>query len=114
MPKSIECLSEQLSQYLEAFRACLMCFLAEQRAADPQLHLACGDVSRSIQHQHRLILLLCLEDRFKEGCSIDHCLPVQPQEPSIMRRLKLYISNNTAQRERHCIVPGWNLTMLRG
>ena len=50
--------------------ACLMCFLEEQRAADPELHLTCGDVRRNIQHQHRLNLLQWLQDRFNEGCPI--------------------------------------------
>jgi hypothetical protein len=52
--------------------ACLMCFLEEQRAADPDSSLSCGEVRRNIQHQHRLNLLLWLENRFKEGCSLDH------------------------------------------
>ena len=51
--------------------ACLMCFLEEQRAAVPEQHLTCGDVRRSIQHEHRMNLLLWLEDRFKDGCSIE-------------------------------------------
>jgi hypothetical protein len=50
--------------------ACLMCFLEEQRAVNPELWLTCGDVRRNIQHQHRLNLLHWLEDRFKDGCSI--------------------------------------------
>ncbi|TFG71221.1 MAG: hypothetical protein E4H27_05070 [Anaerolineales bacterium] len=50
--------------------ACLMCFLEEQRAVNPELRLTCGDVRRNIQHQHHLNLLHWLEDRFKDGCSI--------------------------------------------
>ena len=51
--------------------ACLMCFLEEQRAAVPEQHLTCGDVRRSIQHEHRMNLLLWLEERFKDGRSIE-------------------------------------------
>jgi hypothetical protein len=48
--------------------ACMMCFLEELRAADPDLSLTCGDVRHAVQYQHRLNLLHWLEDRFKEGC----------------------------------------------
>jgi len=51
--------------------ACLMCFLEEQRSADLERRLTCGEVRRFIQYQHRLNLLRWLEDRFKEGCSIE-------------------------------------------
>jgi hypothetical protein len=51
--------------------ACLMCFLEELRAIDPELYLTCGEVRRNIQHQHRLNLLRWLEDRFNNGCSIE-------------------------------------------
>jgi hypothetical protein len=45
--------------------ACLRCFLEEQRNADPDQQLTCGDVRRNLQHQHRLNLLSWLENRFK-------------------------------------------------
>jgi len=51
--------------------ACLMCFLEEQRALNPNQFLTCGDVRRDLQHQHRRNLLLWLQERFKEGCSVD-------------------------------------------
>ena len=51
--------------------ACLMCFLEEQRAVDPDQCLTCGDVRRILQYQHRLNLLHWLQDRFSEGCSLD-------------------------------------------
>ena len=51
--------------------ACLMCFLEEQRTADPDQQLTCGDVRRDLQHQHRLNLLAWLENRFNQGCSIE-------------------------------------------
>lgn len=51
--------------------ACLMCFLEEQRALEPDRLLTCGDVRRNLQHQHRLNLLLWLQQRFNDGCSLD-------------------------------------------
>ena len=51
--------------------ACLLCFLEEQRTVDQDQYLTCGDVRRNIQHQHRLNLLHLLDDRFKQGFSID-------------------------------------------
>jgi hypothetical protein len=51
--------------------ACLLCFLEEQRTVDQDQYLTCGDVRRNIQHQHRLNLLHWLDDRFKQGFSID-------------------------------------------
>jgi len=51
--------------------ACLLCFLEEQRTLDQDHHLTCGEVRRNIQHQHRLNLLLWLQERFQEGCSLD-------------------------------------------
>jgi len=51
--------------------ACLMFFLEEQRALDQAQALTCGDVRRNLQHQHRLNLLLWLQERFKEGYSVD-------------------------------------------
>jgi hypothetical protein len=51
--------------------ACLMCFLEEQRAAVPEQKLTCGDVRRTIQLEHRINLLHWLEERFKDGCSLE-------------------------------------------
>jgi len=50
--------------------ASLMCFLEEQRAADEELKLTCGEVRRNIQQEHRQNLLKWLEDRFREGLSV--------------------------------------------
>jgi len=51
--------------------ACLLCLLEERKADDQDPHLTSGDIRRNIQHQHRLNLLLWLEERFKQGYSID-------------------------------------------
>lgn len=51
--------------------ACLMCFLEEQRASSLDQQLTCGDVRRNIQEDHRLNLLRWLEERFKDGCSVE-------------------------------------------
>jgi len=51
--------------------ACLMCFLEEQRASVPEQQLTCGDVRRTIQYEHRMNLLHWLEERFKDGCSLE-------------------------------------------
>jgi hypothetical protein len=51
--------------------AWLMCFLEEQRTTVPEQQLTCGDVRRLIQHEHRMNLLSWLEERFKEGCSVE-------------------------------------------
>jgi hypothetical protein len=51
--------------------ACLMCFLEELRTFLPDDLLTCGDVRRNLQYQHRLNLLLWLEERFSDGCSFD-------------------------------------------
>jgi len=51
--------------------ACLMSFLEEQRAADPDPQLTCGDVRRNLQHQHRLNLLQWLIEQIKNGGSLE-------------------------------------------
>ena len=48
-----------------------MCFLEEQRASVPEQQLTCGDVRRTIQYEHRMNLLHWLEERFKDGCSLE-------------------------------------------
>ena len=51
--------------------ACLMSFLEEQRAADPDPQLTCGDVRRNIQYQHQLNLLQWLIEQIRNGGSLE-------------------------------------------
>jgi hypothetical protein len=51
--------------------ACLLCFLEELRADDPDTLITCGDARHAIQYEHRRNLLLWFEERFKNGCSVD-------------------------------------------
>ena len=51
--------------------ACLMCFLEEQRAADPDPQLTCGDVRRNLQYQHQLNLLQWLIAQVRNGGSLE-------------------------------------------
>lgn len=51
--------------------ACLQCFLEELRAQETGVTLTCGEVRRSLQHEHRRNLLKWLKTRFQEGLSVD-------------------------------------------
>ena len=51
--------------------SCLLCFLEELRADDPDTLITCGDARHAIQYEHRRNLLLWFEERFKNGCSVD-------------------------------------------
>ncbi len=51
--------------------ACLMCFLEEQRTARESSPITCGVARRAIQEQHRINLLLWLEDQFQTHSSIE-------------------------------------------
>ncbi len=51
--------------------ACLMAFLEEQRAFDPDPTLTCGDIRHRIQEDHRRNFLSWLETRFRTGSSVE-------------------------------------------
>jgi hypothetical protein len=51
--------------------ACLLCFLEEQRAEMDWSRATCGDARRLIQDEHRSNLLYWLEDRFREGFTVE-------------------------------------------
>jgi hypothetical protein len=51
--------------------ACLLCFLDEQRANHEDPGITCGDIRRNLQYDHRRNLLTWLENRFRDGLSIN-------------------------------------------
>jgi hypothetical protein len=51
--------------------ACLWTFLEEQRADHEDPGVTCGDIRRKLQNDHRRNLLTWLENRFRDGLSLD-------------------------------------------